>query len=168
MGLGRSLSPSCCMEHWGVWPYLTPPSLSHWDTGGSLFIFLPSPLSISNLLPREAGSGGSRIGLSALGQIEDIFGKSYSLWVIPACWALPGSVTAKETWLLTAAPAKWGMALPQPRLGNSPALESAAPWAQCPFKSPVRVRGERREAEEGGTQCTWGQSFLAGGCCGCE
>lgn len=101
--------PAACLVLlwcWGVWPSLTPPALPHWDMGGSLFIFLPSPLSISNLLPREAGGGGSHTRLSALGQVEDIFGKNYSLWIIPACWALPRCVTAKVTWVLTAAPAK--------------------------------------------------------------
>lgn len=71
----------------------------------TLFLFLPSPFSIS-LLPREAGVGGSCTEVSVSGQIEDIFGKNDPLWVIPACWALTGSVTTKITWLLTAAPAK--------------------------------------------------------------
>lgn len=72
---------------------------------GTLFLFLPRPLSISNLFPREAGSGGNRTGVSALGEVEDVFGKNHSLWLIIHC-ALTGSVTAKVTWLLTAAPAK--------------------------------------------------------------
>lgn len=64
MGWGRNLSPRCCLEHWGAWPYLTLPALPHWDTRGTLFLFLPSPLSISNFLPREAGGGGSHTGAS--------------------------------------------------------------------------------------------------------
>lgn len=61
-----------------------------------------------------------------MAQVEDIFGKKI-MGNTSTLGSLTGSVTAKVTWLLTAAPAKRGMALPQPRLGNSPVLESAAP-----------------------------------------